>query len=180
MNSTSPKHEQFLPLWTLNQRRVLGFILTLVPDFSQAEDILQNTSLVVWEKFEQFEPGTEFVTWACHIAYLEVCNFRKKSARLPVPMSDDVLRVVADRAVEHQPRFDDRMKALLDCLDKLSPRDRNLVLHRYEPGGSVQDAAAKGGRSTQAGYKALFRIRSLLFDCVTRRLQKSEVRHDAT
>ena len=66
--------------------------------------------------------------------------------------------------------LDERHEALEHCLKKLHPRDRELVITRYEPGGGVTEAARRTGRSLVAAYKALGRIRKLLLDCVTHRL----------
>ena len=66
--------------------------------------------------------------------------------------------------------LDARHEALEHCLGRLHPRDREMMLTRYEPGCGVPEAARSSGRSLQAAYKALARIRKLLFDCVTSRL----------
>ena len=55
-------------------------------------------------------------------------------------------------------------------LQKLPPRDRELVLTRYERGHGVEEAARRTGRSMDAAYKALNRLRKLLLDCVTNKL----------
>ena len=72
------RNKQLMRLMTQHQRRIFGYIYTLVPDRHDAEDILQETSVVVCEKFEQFQPGTDFVAWACQIAYWEVRRARQK------------------------------------------------------------------------------------------------------
>lgn len=66
--------------------------------------------------------------------------------------------------------LDERHEALAGCLKKLAPRDRELVLTRYEPGSGVAEAAKRSGRSMAAAYKALNRLRKLLHDCVTHEL----------
>ena len=66
--------------------------------------------------------------------------------------------------------IDARHEALGHCLQKLPVRDRELVLTRYEPGSGVEEAALRSGRSLEAAYKALTRIRKLLFDCVSHQL----------
>jgi DNA-directed RNA polymerase specialized sigma24 family protein len=66
--------------------------------------------------------------------------------------------------------LDERHEALAGCLKKLAARDRELVLTRYEPGSGVAEAARRSGRSMDAAYKALNRLRKLLHDCVTNEL----------
>jgi RNA polymerase sigma-70 factor (ECF subfamily) len=66
------------------------------------------------------------------------------------------------------PEQDIRHEALSKCLQKLNPRDRELLMTRYESG--VEEAARRTGRSLVAAYKALTRLRKLLHDCVTNQL----------
>lgn len=162
--------KRLMALMTRHQRQIFAYIYTLVPDRHDAEDLLQETSLVVCEKFDEFVPGTDFVAWSCHIAWWRVRYSRQKFARSKVVFDDEVLAVVARTAGEMAPELDERHEALAGCLKKLSPRDRELVLTRYEPGGGVAEAAKRSGRSMDAAYKALNRLRKLLHDCVTNEL----------
>ncbi len=174
--SESQQHEGFIPLWTAAHQRVLAFILTLVPDLAEAEDILQNTGLVVWQKFQEYEPGTDFAAWSCRVAYLEVCNNRRVKSHSKVLFDDEVLQFIADEAIEQQQHADLRMDALARCLEGLGPEQRKLILLRYGRTGSVVDIARSQGRTIHATYKALARIRAALFDCVSRRLAQEGVR----
>src|SRR5438477_5573599 len=146
--------KQLMLLMTQHQRRIFGYIYTLVPDRHDAEDILQETSVVVCEKFEQFKEGTDFVAWACQIAYWEVRRARQKFARAKVVFNQEVVDAVAQTAAEMIPEVSARHEALSHCLQKLHARDRELVLSRYEPGCGVEVAAQRSGRSLEAAYKA--------------------------
>ena len=161
---------QLMRLITEHQRRIFGYIYTLVPDRQDAQDILQETSVVICEKFDQFRPGTDFAAWACQIAYWEVRRARQKFARSKVIFNQEVVDAIAETAAELLPEMGARHEALAKCLQKLHPRDRELLLTRYEPGSGVEVAAQRSGRSLVAAYKALARLRKLLLDCVTNQL----------
>ena len=161
---------QLMRLMTGHQRRIFGYIYTLVPDRHDAQDILQETSVVICEKFDQFKPGTDFAAWACQIAYWEVRRARQKFARAKVVFNQEVVDALAETAAELLPEMSARHEALAKCLQKLHPRDRELLLTRYEPGSGVEEAAQRSGRSLVAAYKALARLRKLLLDCVTHQL----------
>jgi RNA polymerase sigma-70 factor (ECF subfamily) len=165
------RNKRLMLLMTQHQRRIFSYIYTLVPDRHNAEDILQETSLVICEKFADFEPGTDFVAWACQIAYWEVRRARQKFARAKVVFDQDVVDAIAETAGTMVEEVTHRHEALAHCLRKLHPRDRELVLTRYEPGSGVEEAAQRSGRTLEAAYKALGRIRKLLLDCVTQRLE---------
>jgi RNA polymerase sigma-70 factor (ECF subfamily) len=155
---------------TRHQRRIFSYIYALVPDRYDAEDLLQETSLVICEKFDDFKEGTDFVAWACQIAYWRVRYSRQKFARSKVVFDQEIVDAVAQTASEMVEELDDRHVALGNCLQKLHPRDRDLLLVRYEPGSGVEEAAKRSGRMLQTAYKALARLRKLLLDCVSTKL----------
>jgi RNA polymerase sigma-70 factor (ECF subfamily) len=167
---TADLQSGFFRLYLAHQHRIRAYIFTLVPNWADAEDLFQETSVVLWEKFAEYTPGTDFVAWACRVAFWKIGNFRKKQARSRVMFDDRVLALLAERAVGLAPRLDARREALRDCLRRLAERDRELLLVRHEPGGNVGRAASLTGRSLPAAYKALQRIRKALFDCVSLRL----------
>ena len=171
MSDDSPtaaeRQKQLMALMTRHQRQIFAYIYTLVPDRHDAEDLLQETSVVICEKFHEFQAGTDFVAWACQIAWWRIRYARQKFARSKVVFDDDILEGVAHTAATMRQELDARHEALAGCLQKLSPRDRELVLTRYEPGSGVAEAAKRSGRSMDAAYKALNRLRKLLHDCVT-------------
>ena len=107
---------------------------------------------------------------SCQIAWWRVRAARQKFARAKVVFDDTVLESVAHMAVSMHEEVSARHEALARCLQKLHPRDRDLLLTRYEPGAGVEEAAQRSGRSLEAAYKALARLRKLLFDCVTQQL----------
>ena len=164
------RRKQLVALMTQHQRRIFSYIYTLVPDRHDAEDLLQETSVVICEKFDEFREGTDFVAWACQIAYWRVRYARQKFARSKVIFQQELVDALAQTAATMREELDERHEALALCLQKLPSRDRELVLTRYEPGSGVPEAARRSGRSLEAAYKALARIRKLLFDCVTHQL----------
>jgi len=157
---------ELVQLMMQNQRRIFAYIMTLVPSRTDAEDILQEASLTICEKFSEFKIGTNFYSWACQIAYWKVRAARKKFATSKVVFNEEVLEVISQTRVELEEELDYRHGALSRCLQKLNERDRRMVLVRYESGHNVKAAAQACGRTIQGAYKALTRIRKNLYDCV--------------
>jgi RNA polymerase sigma-70 factor (ECF subfamily) len=168
---TLDQQKELMRLMTQHQRRLFGYIYTLLPYREAAEDVLQETSLTICEKFSEFKLGTDFVAWAFQVAYWEVRKAKQKYARSKLVFGDDALAAVAATAAEMAPEMDARHDALQHCLQKLHPRDREFVLLRYESAQGVEAAAKQVGRSLFAAYKALNRIRKLLLDCVSNRIE---------
>jgi RNA polymerase sigma-70 factor, ECF subfamily len=164
------KRKQLVALLTRHQRQLLRYIHTLVPRLMDAEDILQETSQVICEKFDTFQEGTDFMAWACEIAWWRVRAARSAFARSRIScFSDEILELLAETTAEMHGEMDLREEALDSCLKKLQTRDRELVEARYQQGATVASAAQRNGRSLEATYKALARIRRALYECVSQR-----------
>jgi RNA polymerase sigma-70 factor, ECF subfamily len=166
------KSKRFLRLFLQNERRLYAYILTLLPNRADADDVLQEASLVMWDKFDGELPPADFTAWGCRIAYYKVLDFCKKQQRSRVFFSQPMLERLSETAIEQAAslQLDERRDALADCIEKLRPRDRDLLAQRFAEGATIQTAAAHDGRSIDAVYKALAKIRQTLFDCVTRAL----------
>ena len=162
----------FLRLFLQNERRLYAYILTLLANRADADDVFQEASLVMWDKFDERHPPDNFTAWGCRIAYFKVLDFCKRSQRRRVQFSQAMLEHVAETAATQRAtlQLDERREALAECIDKLSPRDRELLTCRYAEGATTQSTAAHVGRSVDAVYKALAKIRQALFECVTRAL----------
>ena len=170
LHDETENRKRLLALMTRHQRQIFAYIYALVPNRYDAEDLLQETCVVICEKFDGFEDGTDFVAWACQIAYWRVRYSRQKFARSKVVFDQDVVDAVAQTAGAMAEELDDRHVALAECLQRLPSRDRELLLTRYEPGSGVEEAAQRSGRTVQTAYKALARLRKLLLDCVSGKL----------
>jgi RNA polymerase sigma-70 factor, ECF subfamily len=166
------RRNHFLRQFLQNQRRLYAYILTLLPNRADADDVLQEASLVMWDKYDDTRPPPDFAAWGCRIAYFKVLDFSKKRQRSRVFFSQPLLERLAETVIEQAAalQLDERRDALAGCVEKLRPRDRGLLVHRFAEGATIQTAAAQDGRSVEAVYKALARIRQALFDCVTRTL----------
>jgi RNA polymerase sigma-70 factor (ECF subfamily) len=167
--------DEFIRLYTAHESRLRGYVLSLVPRWSDAEEISQRCNLILWKKFEQFEPGTNFYAWACQIARLEVKDFRKRTARDRLIFTDDFIDAVAADAVQMQEEFPDRAKALQKCVEQLPAQQRELLRLRYDEGRTVVSVAAVVHKPLEGVYKALSRIRHALHLCINARLQAGEI-----
>lgn len=168
------KNKLFLRLFLQNQRRLYAYIFTLLPNRTDADDVLQEASLVMWDKFDPQRPPNDFVAWGCRIAYFKVLDLYKRTQRSRVRFSQAMLERVAETAAEQAAalQLDDRREALASCVQKLPPRDRELLVRRFAEGATTQSASEQTGRSVEAVYKAVAKLRQVLFDCVQRTLAR--------
>src|SRR5260370_21160240 len=98
---SSAGHGQLVERFVRSQDRIYASLATLLPNRADAEEVFQQTSLILWRKWQQFDPGRDFVRWACGIAHHEVSNFlRKRADRGRVYLSEDVLAELAEVRLE--------------------------------------------------------------------------------
>lgn len=169
MSDTNSQHEDFVRLFSRHEGSVRAFVASLLPNWEGVDEVLQEASVVMWRKFDQFDPdreGSSFLNWAFMIARYEALTYRRKRATDRLVFSEDVFELLAaeaNEAIEAQPL---RREALAKCLLKLKPSQQELVRSVYTDGISIKDAAARVGRTPTGLYKALARIRESLQRCI--------------
>jgi RNA polymerase sigma-70 factor, ECF subfamily len=159
----------YASLLRLHQTQLFGYIYSLVRDLDDADDLFQQTSLVLWDKFDQFDRSKSFINWACGVARFEVLNFLRSRSRKRLYFTDELnlALVEAHESLEHE-RLEERRTALAGCMKKLRQKDRELLDACYERSSSLRDVALGYGRSTHSIHNSLRRIRRVLFQCVER------------
>jgi RNA polymerase sigma-70 factor (ECF subfamily) len=125
---------------------------------------------VLWRKFDEYRPDSNFFQWAARIAYFKVLSFRKKQKRSLLIGSDEFVEAVAEEMNTLSDQLLDRERALASCIKKLREKDQDLINRRYAPGGTVKGVAEQVGRPVKSIYAALGRIRRALLECVDRAL----------
>ncbi len=154
-----------------NQARLYGYIHCLVRNLSDADDLYQQTALILWKKFDDFDQERSFFAWACGIARGEIANFLRSRGRQRLYFSDDLsLLLVEAEAEMSSDELDDRREALSRCVAKLRPQDRELLGECYVGTAGVPEIASRHGRSPHSVYNSLRRIRRTLFECILRTL----------
>ena len=162
--------EGFIRIFTASQRAIYLSILPLVHSPADAEEILQETNIVLLNKWQQFEKGTNFLAWARTVARFEVFRFRRRNFHRIQLLDEDVLQLLAQQIDEDSLELELQREALRECLSRLPDEDRELIQERYAPGASGDRIAAALGRPTNSVYQSLGRIRRVLLECVRRRL----------
>lgn len=170
----------FVRLFVAHQRRIHGFIRTMIPHANDADDVLQETSIVGLSKFSSsFLRGRqadqfcleEFVAWVCTIARFEAlkCCRQKKRGRLL--FSEGLSEQLAESYAGQLEYLESRHEALKGCLEKLSDADRTVLLYHYESNLTGPEISTRLGRPLNTVYKALRRIRNALLECVHRTIR---------
>lgn len=166
------RNREFVRLLGEHELRLAGYIHTLIPVWHDAQDVLQETKLRLWEQFHTFELGTDFAAWAFTVAGYLVRAHRKRSQRRRVCFSDDLLDELSQQIPVVSLVEEDRVSALVECVKGLDAAGRNLLRRFCMGHKKIKDIAGDLGQTPAAAYQALSRIRRLLFKCVEKRLQE--------
>lgn len=166
------RHHRFLRSFAAHEPAIRAYVRRLVPSRADADDVMQEVAVVMWEKFEQFREGTDFRAWAFGIARFEVLGWLRDKGRDRLVLSEDVVELIAEETVHEEPRLEMQRAALEDCMGKVAPVQRELLMRAYQPEARIQDVAGGSGRTVAGFYQWLHRMRRLLLDCVKRQLSK--------
>jgi RNA polymerase sigma-70 factor (ECF subfamily) len=174
--ATTDRKAEFAAQLARHQTQLFGYIYSLVRDLDDADDLFQQTSLVLWDKLDQFDSSRSFVGWACGVARYEVLNFLRARSRHRLYFSDELnLALIEAQEQLEGEQLEERRDALAGCMKKLRERDQDLLAACYAKATGIREVARNRGRSTQSVHNSLRRIRRALFECVRRSLAQGEI-----
>lgn len=164
--------EEFIRAFTAAQRPLFLYLLPMLGNPVDAEEVLQETNVVIWRKWHQFELGTNFIAWGRTIARLEVFRYRRNKGNKIALLDEGILELVSAR-LESQPSTLDgrRRQALSMCIQKLKPNDREIIRLRYESDSNGDQVAKQLGRPPNSVYQSLGRIRRTLMKCIEQQVE---------
>ncbi len=166
------RHEEFVGLLTVSHHKLLGYLLSLLGRWHDAQDVLQRASVLMWQKFGSFESGTDFTAWASTICFYEARYFLRTASRSPLQFDESLLALLSEERAEELPQHERRMEALELCLGSLRDEDRDLLRTSCAEHGEIIALAAHLGRAPRTLYNKLAILRRMLADCVMSRLQE--------
>lgn len=163
------KKDIFLKHFVKNSKKLFGFILVMVPNHVDAEDILQETALILWNKFEEYEPGTNFYAWAKEIAKHKAYEYYKKKKSF-IQIDLDFLEKIQAVNEPVLGTLEERMAALRGCLNRLDQKDLRLIHVRFQKNITLKEMAKEAHLSVHTVYKRMACIYALLQACIRRTL----------
>lgn len=162
------KSAKFMGLLVPNQRNIHAFISYMVPNRSDSEDILQDTLSEMWNKFDDYEEGTNFIAWGVAIARFKIMSHQKRYHKSKLRFDSHTLELLQTEAESEMKRNDleTQIDILRNCVKKLSEKEKNYLNLRYRERLTFQGIAERFGISMQGAYKAVALIHARLLKCV--------------
>lgn len=167
--------EKFVTLIARHERRVRGFVSTLVRYRNDIDEVVQQTFLTAWRKIGDFRCkevslDEDFVRWLCTIARFESLAYIRKHSNSRLFFSSELVSQLADMQMRDATLIEDRQEALWACIEKLAPKQKDMVRRYYRVNMSAADIAEQDGVTRQAIFKMLRQIRKILARCVEKSL----------
>lgn len=175
MDTKRLEHDDVLRLLLKSEREILRYIMAIVPQSGDAQEIFQETAVALWKQIDKYDPSKPFTPWACRFAANKAKEHLRSAGRWNGFLNDDVASMLLARREELTPDLDQRVVPLRDCLGELTENNRMLIQKYYFDQASVEEAASEVGRSVAATYKSLQRIRTALMECINGKLTPPEV-----
>lgn len=168
-NQNISRDEQFLRLLMSNQEKIYAYILALVHNSNDAEDIMQNVTTVMWRKYDTFKPGTSFIAWGIGISRLLIKKFFEQNRRSKLSFSSDLEEKLAMITAEKlTSEGNSLLEILKECLKKLNPRNHELIRMRYVEKKTVKQIADERGIAPHTMYRIMGKIHETLHRCICR------------
>jgi RNA polymerase sigma-70 factor (ECF subfamily) len=167
MSEKEKNLDLFVRLLSRHQGQIYAYILSVIGNYNDSDDILQETSGKLWEIFDRYEPGTDFLKWSLSVAYYRILEYRKKAKRSKTMIyTDEFFKQLSDSAPNHLSRTREHLEKLKHCIEKLQPREASLIALRYNKSISVREIAARINRPIRSVYFSLTRVQHLLLKCI--------------
>jgi RNA polymerase sigma-70 factor, ECF subfamily len=167
---------EFVRLLGQHEQELSGYIVSLVPNWTDADEIAQETKLRLWEQFERYDPAKDFGAWARTIAYFMVLAYRKRSQRASTRFSQQFVDLVSHEAASLSSEANPLRQALSDCMAKLTQAARELLWACYAGQETIKDVAIRLGRSVRGTQHSVAKIRTELQRCIETAVQQEKPR----
>jgi RNA polymerase sigma-70 factor (ECF subfamily) len=171
------RQDQLIGRFMDMRTKVHGFVWAIVGDYQVAEDVFQETSVVVLKQWAKFRPGTNFSAWVMGIARRVALKHRRKLSRsrreIPARAVDNLESAFG--AGEDDRELQARRAALRKCLARIRPDQRQLISDRYMAGRRITDMARALNATAEAVRARIKRLREILFQCVSSLVTGGEV-----
>jgi RNA polymerase sigma-70 factor (ECF subfamily) len=161
----------FVRLLSRYERQINGYVLSLVPNWADADEVAQETKVRLWEQFDAYDPSRDFGAWACTVAHYQVMTYRRRQGRERARFGDAFLQAVSAEATASSGELESRHRAVERCLENLNGEQVSLLRRCYAGMESLRQIADRSGLSLDTVRKELLRLRRLLAHCVEKSRQ---------
>jgi len=152
---------------------LLTYIRATVRDPGAADDIFQETTIVAWRRFDDYDQSRPLAAWLRGIARKLILAHHSRRGRGPSYCSEAVLEALDERMAhlddQQGDTWQDKTAALQTCLEHLPDSLRRCVELFYRNDHKTEEIARQMDTTREAVKKRLQRARGLLAACLRRK-----------
>jgi len=161
------KNEEYMRLFFASQRRLYSYVMMLVPSPSDADDIVQDVAAVLWSRFDEYESGTDFTSWALKIAKYKIYNYFRNQKSYRKVFSQKSMEIIERIASQEAEKEGLRIEAIRHCITKLSTDEQRILYLRYNESRTLQKLATYFNMNINTLYSRLSKIHLVLMNCIS-------------
>jgi RNA polymerase sigma-70 factor (ECF subfamily) len=156
--------------WAAAQPLIASFISLIVPDFHDAQDVLQEVAAAVLSHDTSRNTPVSFNAWVIGIARHKAIDFHRRHSGEKLVFDTEALEILAEAHEEARHDHGPRREAMEHCLKRLAAKGRRLIELRYQDDLKPGEIARTTGSSVSSIKVALHRVRTALRECIETRL----------
>jgi RNA polymerase sigma-70 factor (ECF subfamily) len=166
MDCCDARHEAFMRLMMRHSVTLRATIRGVLHRTEDVDEVMQTVCLVAWKKFDTLTEPEGFARWACVIARHEILKFLRCRARDRFMLDESLAERILEEGELSVSIQERRLSQLERCLEKLPVGKKALLLEYYSPGCTAKAVARHLGKSEDALYQLLRRLRLVLKNCM--------------
>jgi RNA polymerase sigma-70 factor (ECF subfamily) len=158
--------QYFIQLFLKSQRRLYGYVMAVIHNPVEADDIVQEAASLMWKKFDEYKPGTDFTAWAISVARFKIFRYLREKKSQQQKFSQKTMDIIEQLESEDVVNEDTRIGLLRQCIQKLRDTERRILELRYEEGATLKTLAGRLGVNVNTLYSQLSKIHLMLLNCI--------------
>ncbi len=170
MENEYSKSARFFKLYSGVSNRIYSYLIIMVHNKDNAEELAQETATILWSKFDEFQEGTNFGAWAISIARIKALEFLRKRQKSQMIFDDRFYELVSERTVKASQDIPNHTEALRKCMGKLPEKHITLLSMRFKKDISIKKISQLTGRPLGSLYHAFSKLIRGLQECIEKQL----------
>lgn len=148
-----------------------AYARSILSNWDRVDEVIQEASITMWKKRDQLRDKEGFPAWGRVIVRLKCLEAIAAMKREQRVFSEGVIELLLAESEQIDSDVRERQRvSVRRCLNEFSVPHRELLLAPYAGHGRIRELASEQGKSANALYKLLARLRDQLKRCVQDRL----------
>ena len=154
------------------QLGLTAYVFTVTRNYHLAEDVFQEICVKAIGRADEFENESHVLNWYRRSARNRAVDIIRQRDGRYLGLTEEALAKLEESWTDStESRRSDVLTALTNCIEKLTPNNREIIRLRYfenQPSRSISEIL---GRKVETVYQAISRIHKALGSCIQKRME---------